>query len=345
MRVCRYANNAGMKRRLEQEANVLLGGLTSPPLAQDIPSLLQQAGQLDAQFQATAESYMHNESLLAFLKSLQSMPSLPAAPTDVELAEMCTVQAAPAPGVAELMQAALTAAAATGPAATATRNALGDMTAAAQQLQVAHTKSLIPQSVAVTDADGQEVALTSTEQADAMLASAAAASEVAASEAAAAAQAAADAIAEEEALRSQLAELTARENALAEAKKERDASAASPTQQALAVAEWYKTTAQELAALTGVTCLGVAPDAEGRSVASLSVSGCTSGTLEVTFTPGTPSSSATVTDGATQCVLHSVTVKGTLPLAAAAVTHLQVEALESGSLAGFVAALLSASGQ
>ena len=79
-------------------------------------------------------------------------------------------------------------------------------------------------------------------------------------------------------------------------------------------------------------------------MATLTVAGCPEGALEVSFTSATPSSAAVVGDSAGKCVLHSIKVKGSLPLAGAEVAHLQARALQSGSLAEFVAALQRAGG-
>ncbi len=143
---------------------------------------------------------------------------------------------------------------------------------------------------------------------------------------------------EEQSLQARIAELQARSAALQAAAQERAASAASPSQQAVKVQQWYESTAAKLGSLTGCTVTAVKPLPDGTVLASVQLAAVPGATLEVLCAMGESSTGAGAADAVPSHCIKSVAVKGSMPLGASQVSALQLQAMREGHLGGFQAA-------
>jgi len=139
-------------------------------------------------------------------------------------------------------------------------------------------------------------------------------------------------------LKAQLAELQSRSAALQAAAEERAASAASPSQQAAKVQQWYASTAQKLGALTGCSVTSVKPLPDGTMLATAQLASMPGATFEVLCALPTGGSGDAGDDELPRHTIKSVAVKGAVPLGASQVTALQLQAMREGHLGGFQAA-------
>jgi len=212
---------------------------------------------------------------------------------------------------------------------------------------VAHTRSALAEVTQALNAqqagkrvDGQEVTPSAAVAAAADAATAAA--QQAVFDASTQLQAAQEVIsgtqAEEQALLRQLADLKSRSEALQSAAAERLASAASPSQQAIKVQQWYTSTAEKLGSLTGCSVASVKPLPDGTVLAVVHLAALPDASFEVLCAMPQGSAAGHMGDELPGHSIKSVAVKGSLALGGSQVAELQLQAMREGHLGGFQAA-------
>lgn len=254
-------------------------------------------------------THTYNPCAVSDLKALQAMHTAP-------------------PSSAALLQSSLASSCELGEAVANTRSALAEVSKAVNAQQSGKR------------ADGQRVQPSAAVAAsgEAALAAAQAATDDASARLQTAQEKLAGVKSEEQALLQQLAELQSRSQALQAAAEERAASAASPSQQAAKVQQWYHSTAQKLGSLTGCSVASVKPLSDGTVLATVQLSSMPGATLEVLCAmpqEGARDQGGNELPGHT---IKSVAVKGPVPLGASQVAALQLQAMSEGHLGGFQAA-------